>query len=140
MSADKVRKAAGQTEPGTRWESLTEPHARLFICHEEIPDKRSRTHRKALRASGRQRPHMDPERRELRTDREGIKLYINTYKYIRLIRSGRPLSMRKDTGETLKEYYRNVSADKAGKAAGRTWIRNAGRQRHERNQGRSENP
>ena len=53
MSADKIRKAAGQTEPGTRWESLTGPHAHLFICHEEIPDRRNRTRRKALRVSGR---------------------------------------------------------------------------------------
>ena len=41
--------------------------------------------------------------------RTGIKLYINIYKYIRLIRSGRPLSMQKDTGKALREYYRNVS-------------------------------
>ena len=53
MPADKTGKAAARTEPGTRWESLTGPHARLFICHEEIPADRNRTRRKALRVSGR---------------------------------------------------------------------------------------
>ena len=62
MSADKSRKAAARTEPGTRWESLTGPHARLFICPEEIPAERIRTRWKALRVSGRQRAHTDPER------------------------------------------------------------------------------
>ena len=62
MTADKSRKAAARTEPGTRWESLTGPHARLSICPEEIPAERIRTRWKALRASGRQRAHTDPER------------------------------------------------------------------------------
>ena len=104
MSADKIRKAAARTEPGTRWESLTGPHARLFICPEEIPDRRSRTRWKPLRSSRRSLRRTTGQAGKAGScspsgPAERIKLYIIIYKYIRLIRSGRPLSMQKDSGE-----------------------------------------
>ena len=104
MPADKIRKAAARTEPGTRWESLTGPHARLSICPEEILDRRSRTRWKPLRSSRRSLRRTTGQAGKAGScspsgPAERIKLYIIIYKYIRLIRSGRPLSMQKDSGE-----------------------------------------